>query len=83
VIRPTYEDPYTLEYRRLYAAIVSGEEVKTTPLDGESYTPSSAATDIGMSNSQGRSADLYYGHGSHAGSVIRGCIESMFCTRMC
>jgi hypothetical protein len=57
--------------------------VKTTPLDGESYTPSSAATDIGMSNSQGRSADLYYGHGSHAGSVIRGCIESMFCTRMC
>ncbi|KZS86626.1 NAD-P-binding protein [Sistotremastrum niveocremeum HHB9708] len=33
VIRPTYEDNYTLEYKRLYAAIVDGEKVKTTVED--------------------------------------------------
>ena len=35
VIRPTYEDTYTAEYRDLYEAIVNGAEVKTGPLDGE------------------------------------------------
>lgn len=32
-IRPTYEDPFTNEYRVLHAAITSAAEVKTNPLD--------------------------------------------------
>lgn len=35
IIRPTYEDTYTAEYRSLYDAIVKGAEVKTGPLDGK------------------------------------------------
>ena len=35
VIRATYEDFYTLEYKALYSAIVNGTEVKTSVLDGE------------------------------------------------
>lgn len=35
LIRPTYEDAYTLEYRDFYSAIVDGAEVKTTAVDGE------------------------------------------------
>ncbi|KAL1412609.1 hypothetical protein Q8F55_000356 [Vanrija albida] len=33
VLRPTYEDAFTLEYRQLYAAVVHGAPVKTSPLD--------------------------------------------------
>ncbi|KZT34606.1 NAD(P)-binding protein [Sistotremastrum suecicum HHB10207 ss-3] len=40
VIIPTYEDNYTLEYKRLHAAIVDGEKVKTTVED--------AAEDLGI-----------------------------------
>lgn len=36
VIRPTYEDAFTLEYKQLYSAIVDGAAVKTTPEDGKS-----------------------------------------------
>ena len=32
-IRPTYEDPYTLEFRELYACIVEGKEVRTSVVD--------------------------------------------------
>jgi hypothetical protein len=33
MIRRTYEDAYTLEMLKLYAAIVDGEEIKTTVAD--------------------------------------------------
>ncbi|GAA5872828.1 hypothetical protein JCM3774_006342 [Rhodotorula dairenensis] len=33
LIRPTYEDPYTLQWQNLYAAITEGKPVKTTPQD--------------------------------------------------
>ncbi len=33
VIRPTYEDAFTLEYRALYDAITKGAPVKTGPED--------------------------------------------------
>jgi len=32
-IRPTYEDPYTLEYKELYALVAEGKPVKTTAQD--------------------------------------------------
>lgn len=34
-IRPTYEDAFMLEYKQLYAAVVEGKPVKTTPTDGK------------------------------------------------
>lgn len=39
VIRPTYEDAYTLEYKAMYAAITEGAPVKTTAADGEAIAP--------------------------------------------
>ena len=33
VVRRTYEDPYTLEMKELYAAVVDGKPVKTTAED--------------------------------------------------
>lgn len=33
VVRPTYEDAFTAEYRALHAAITEGAEVKTSALD--------------------------------------------------
>ena len=33
VYRPTFEDPYTVEMRELYACIVDGKPIKTTPED--------------------------------------------------
>ncbi|RSH91606.1 hypothetical protein EHS25_008975 [Saitozyma podzolica] len=35
VIRPTYIDPYTIEYGKLYEAIVNGNAYKTTPSDAQ------------------------------------------------
>jgi hypothetical protein len=35
VIRPTYIDPYTIEYGELYEAIVNGNAYKTTPSDAQ------------------------------------------------
>jgi hypothetical protein len=35
LIRPTYEDAYTLEYKALYNAIVNGTEVRNGPLDAK------------------------------------------------
>ena len=35
IIRPTYVDPYTLEFQELYKAIVDGKEYNTTPLDAK------------------------------------------------
>jgi hypothetical protein len=35
LIRPTYEDAYTLEYKALYDAIVNGAEVRNGPLDAK------------------------------------------------
>lgn len=35
VIRPTYEDAYTLEYAELYKCITVGVPVKTSAEDGE------------------------------------------------
>ncbi|GFZ46472.1 hypothetical protein JCM24511_04719 [Saitozyma sp. JCM 24511] len=35
VIRPTYEDAYTLEYKAMYAAITEGTPVKTTAADAK------------------------------------------------
>lgn len=35
VVRRTYEDPYTIEMRKLYSLVVEGTEVKTTPLDAK------------------------------------------------
>jgi hypothetical protein len=37
-IRPTYEDPYTLEFRELYACIVEGKEVRTSVGDARRDT---------------------------------------------
>lgn len=37
-IRPTYEDPYTLEYKALYDAIVNGTEIKNGPMDAKHDT---------------------------------------------
>ena len=33
IIRRTYEDPYTLEMKELYAIVTEGKEIKTTPAD--------------------------------------------------
>lgn len=33
IIRPTYEDPYTLEYKELYALVTEAKPVKTTAQD--------------------------------------------------
>ena len=33
VVRKTYEDPYTLEMKELYALVTQGKEVKTTVQD--------------------------------------------------
>ena len=33
VVRPTYEDAYTLQWKSLYSSVVEGKPVKTTPLD--------------------------------------------------
>lgn len=33
IIRPTFVDPYTLEFQELYAAVVEGKDYKTTPMD--------------------------------------------------
>jgi hypothetical protein len=35
VIRKTYEDPYTLEMKELYAVVVEGKTVKTTAEDAK------------------------------------------------
>jgi len=35
IIRPTYEDPYTLEMRELHVAITEGKEFKTTAVDAK------------------------------------------------
>jgi hypothetical protein len=35
VIRPTFEDPYTLEFKAWYAALNSGESIKTSAKDGQ------------------------------------------------
>ncbi|GFZ47952.1 hypothetical protein JCM24511_05699 [Saitozyma sp. JCM 24511] len=35
IIRPTYEDPYVLELKELYAAIVDAKPYKTTPVDAK------------------------------------------------
>jgi hypothetical protein len=37
-IRPTYPDPYTLEFRELYACIVEGKEVRTSLVDARRDT---------------------------------------------
>jgi hypothetical protein len=37
-IRPTYEDPYTLEFRELYACIVEGKEARTSVVDARRDT---------------------------------------------
>jgi hypothetical protein len=37
-IRPTFEDPYVLEYKALYDAIVLGKPWKTTPVDARNDT---------------------------------------------
>lgn len=36
IIRPTYEDPYTLEYKQWYEVLQGKKEAKTTPADGMS-----------------------------------------------
>jgi hypothetical protein len=36
VIRPTYEDAYTLEYKAWYRNLTEGEPIKTTAEDGMS-----------------------------------------------
>ncbi len=33
MVRPTFEDPYTLEMKELYACMIEGKEIKTTPED--------------------------------------------------
>ncbi|GAA5954600.1 hypothetical protein JCM8115_004638 [Rhodotorula mucilaginosa] len=33
VVRPTYEDAYTLQWKSLYSSVVEGKPVKTTPQD--------------------------------------------------
>jgi hypothetical protein len=38
LIRPTYEDAYTLEYKALYDAIVYGGPVKNAPMDAKQDT---------------------------------------------
>ncbi|ORY30209.1 hypothetical protein BCR39DRAFT_153929 [Naematelia encephala] len=38
VIRPTYEDTYTLELQELYKVLIEGKEYKTTPLDARNDT---------------------------------------------
>ncbi|TYJ54255.1 hypothetical protein B9479_005100 [Cryptococcus floricola] len=38
IIRPTYEDPYTLELDLIYEAVVHGVDYKTTPLDAKNET---------------------------------------------
>ncbi|KAK4689402.1 hypothetical protein P7C73_g709, partial [Tremellales sp. Uapishka_1] len=35
IVRPTYEDTYSLEYNELYAAIVAGKAYQTTPVDAK------------------------------------------------
>ena len=35
IIRRTYEDPYTIEMRELYALVVDGKEIKTTAADAK------------------------------------------------
>lgn len=35
VIRPTFEDAFTLEYKALYASLTQGAEVKTSVVDGK------------------------------------------------
>jgi predicted dehydrogenase len=37
-VRPTYEDPYTLEFRELHACIVEGKEVRTSVVDARRDT---------------------------------------------
>lgn len=39
VLRPTFEDAFTLEYKALHDAIVNGTPVKTSPLDCELSGP--------------------------------------------
>lgn len=38
IIRPTYTDPYVLEMREFYAAVVDGKPYKTTPADAKNDT---------------------------------------------
>lgn len=56
VIRPTYEDPYTAEYKYLYDAIVHGAEVKTGPLDGERVSLNYADSTDGRQRSKTQSS---------------------------
>ena len=37
-LRPTFEDPYTLEFRELYECITSGKEVRTSVEDARRDT---------------------------------------------
>jgi len=37
-LRPTFEDPYTLEFRELYECITSGKEVRTSVGDARRDT---------------------------------------------
>lgn len=50
VIRPTYEDPYTLEYKAWYEVLQGNEQAKTSALDGKS--PWSLQDDDGVLTSQ-------------------------------